>query len=207
MSNKITYPYQEIENYVSFFNNAMEDIMENEGWGIFSSGTSYPDERYESTDKYGDYWQVQRIDHYEDEHGKPTFPILKDDSEAWDLARSHGFILDEDGILIGFKNKNFLTPSLQEEIAAIKKKMLLKEEVTNPLDKYKEDKQYGYGEAISPNLSAAQKIALNNAKIDYSKKNNLEELSDIKIIEDKTFREQNNQYKKIIVITLETQNA
>lgn len=125
MEKRIIYPYDKIAHYVNFINTVYENIMKEQGWIIVTSGTILPNERYISTDKFGDYWQVQRIDEYEDESGKPVFPILHDDTKAWELAKKIGLILDEDGIVIGFRNKNFLKSDVKEEVQNIKKKIIL----------------------------------------------------------------------------------
>lgn len=205
MLNKKTYPYNKLSFLVDMLDIAFKTEMENEGWLITPAPVESADNKYISDDRYGDYWQVQRRDEYEDESGNPIFPILPDDYAAQEIAKSHGIMLDDDGILLGFRGKNYIKEGLLEEISFIKRMMLINENL-NPLEKYKEDKNYGYGEGKSPMLPTAQKIALNNAKIDYSKKNNIEELENIKIIEDKTFREPDNQYKKIIVITVDSDN-
>lgn len=97
---KILYPYNDIEYFINWFNNKYYSYTESQGWAIFDSDTSLPQEKYISdSGKYQKFWQIQ---HYED------MKILNSDSEADILARKLGLMIDEYGVIIGYNGDFFL---------------------------------------------------------------------------------------------------
>jgi len=100
-SNKIIYPYDEMKSFINWFNKNYYKIAEEQGWGIFSSDTETPEKEYISNDSslYGRcFWQIQ---HYDD-------LLLNSDTEADELARSMGLMIDEYGLIIGFDGVSFI---------------------------------------------------------------------------------------------------
>lgn len=98
-SNKIIYPYNEMESFINWFNKNYYKIAEEQGWGIFDSDTEVPTKKYISNDSYrGAFWQIQ---HYDD-------LLLNSDTEADELARSMGLMIDEYGLIIGFDGVSFI---------------------------------------------------------------------------------------------------
>lgn len=59
-----------------------------------------------------------------------------------------------------------------ENIVSDKKKYILEQDLSS-FEQYKTSKDYGYGEGVSPDMTASRKMAMSNAKIDFAKKNNL----------------------------------
>jgi hypothetical protein len=90
--------------------------------------------------------------------------------------------------------------NLNEEILEIKKIMGLVVEAEDP-EKFKNDKDYGYGEGLSLDQVTAKKKALSNAKLDLIKKQGKNEanISAIKTIVEKLTK-LDNQFKVTLVI-------
>lgn len=98
-SNKIIYPYNEMESFINWFNKNYYKIAEEQGWGIFDSDTEVPTKEYISNDSYrGAFWQIQQYDDL----------LLNSDTEAEELARSMGLMIDEYGLIIGFDGISFI---------------------------------------------------------------------------------------------------
>jgi hypothetical protein len=103
---KIHYPYQKISKFIDWFNEEYGDYSEKQGWAIFHSDTDLPKIKYNSDDKYGAFFQVQRID--DPDADEALFGKLKDDDQADELAKKLGLMLDEYGVVIGWDGESFL---------------------------------------------------------------------------------------------------
>jgi hypothetical protein len=62
--------------------------------------------------------------------------------------------------------------NIVENIVSDKKRIILEQDLSS-FEQYKTSKDYGYGEGVSPDMTASRKMAMSNAKIDFAKKNNL----------------------------------
>ena len=92
-----------------------------------------------------------------------------------------------------------------ENIVSDNKKTLHEQDLSS-FEQYKTNKEYGYGEGVSQDMSAARKIAMSNAKIDYAKKNNLDQATIGTHIsgDEKAFKEPNGQVKFIVGLKFKT---
>lgn len=92
-----------------------------------------------------------------------------------------------------------------ENIVSDNKKTLHEQDLSS-FEQYKTNKEYGYGEGVSQDMSAARKIAMSNAKIDYAKKNNLDQATIGSHIsgDEKAFKEPNGQIKFIVGLKFKT---
>ena len=86
------YPLKELEPFINWFNSMYGKLAERQGWSIYSSDTSTTSWKYP-------VWQVEKNDDAE---------ILKDDSEADNLAKELGLMLDDMGVVIGYNNHLFM---------------------------------------------------------------------------------------------------
>lgn len=86
-----------------------------------------------------------------------------------------------------------------ENIVSDKKRTILEQELSS-FEQYKTSKDHGYGENISPDLATARKIAMNNAKMDFVKKNNLNQndVGSHLSADEKAFREPNGNVKYVV---------
>jgi len=99
--NKKIYPIDLFQPFIEWFCNLYDDIMKKEGWLIsHASGLNIPNEyNVPYTNKYGDYWQIQKDD---------DSILIKDDIEAEKYAKNCGLLIDDYGIIIGYNNVSFL---------------------------------------------------------------------------------------------------
>ncbi len=105
---KIVYPYSKIAKFVTWFDKEFGDYAAKQGWFIVSSDSDVPKIRYQPEDgnKFNLFFQVQRIDDPMD--GEALFGRLKNDQEAYELAKKIGLVLDENGVVIGWENEIFI---------------------------------------------------------------------------------------------------
>lgn len=97
---KIIYPYTQIRYFIDWFQNFYYKTTEKQGWSIFDSDSSQPQEKYISdSGKYQNFWQIEAIDELE---------ILKSDLDADKLAIKMGLMIDEYGVVIGYNDVSFL---------------------------------------------------------------------------------------------------
>lgn len=106
--NKITYPYKKIAKFLKWYEQEWGSYAEEQGWFIVTSDTDTPKIKYkaEEGNKYNLFFQVQRID--DPMEGEAKFGRLKNDSEADELAKKTGLMLDEFGVVIGWEGESFL---------------------------------------------------------------------------------------------------
>jgi len=92
-----------------------------------------------------------------------------------------------------------------ENIVSDNKKTLHEQDLSS-FEQYKTNKEYGYGEGVSQDMSAARKIAMSNAKIDFAKKNNLDQATIGSHVsgDEKAFKEPNGQIKFIVGLKFKT---
>ena len=103
---KKNYPYYKIEKLIDFYKEEFQDYMNKQGWDIFESDNPIFYDNYKSDGGY--FWQVQVIDEpygesgFYDEKGNALIGITTD-QEAINLARKTGLMVDDDGLVYGFK--------------------------------------------------------------------------------------------------------
>ena len=92
-----------------------------------------------------------------------------------------------------------------ENIVSNKKKVILEQDLSS-FEQYKTNKEYGYGEGVSQDMAASRKIAMSNAKIDYAKKNNLNQTTIGSHIsgDEKAFRLPDGQIKFVVGLKFKT---
>ena len=98
---KKLYPFEILTPFINWFGNVNRDIMKKEGWIISysdfdSSNFSLPKFNF---NKVSGYWQVQRND--DDD-------IIEDDIAAEKLAKEHGLLMDDEGVVIGYNDISFI---------------------------------------------------------------------------------------------------
>lgn len=110
----IPYPFDKIGEFIKWFQDEWGEYAAKQGWGVFDSDSEIPNNKYHSERKdsitgkilNGYYWQVQRLD--DPNENEALFGKLKNDYVADDMARKLGLMVDEYGVVYGWKNKNFL---------------------------------------------------------------------------------------------------
>lgn len=111
-NDKIFYDFDKIKKFVDWFQSEYSDYANKQGWAIFDSDTEIPNEKYYSERTYmgkrlsGYYWQVQRLDNPADDEA--LFGKLGSDLIADNLARKLGLMVDEYGVVYGWKGQSFL---------------------------------------------------------------------------------------------------
>jgi hypothetical protein len=111
-NNKIFYDYDKIKKFVDWFESEYGDYALKQGWAIFDSDTELPNEKYHSERTYngkilnGYYWQVQRLDSPGKDEAQ--FGILDNDTQADELARKLGLMVDKYGVVYGWDGQSFL---------------------------------------------------------------------------------------------------
>ena len=103
---RLTYPYEEIWNEIGDFVQTNQESWEVAGWGIFDAiGNEELDSKYLSPSN--SFFRVEKFDElHNQEHG--VMDYLDNDDQARDKAIIQGFMLDDDGVVIGFKGVNLL---------------------------------------------------------------------------------------------------
>jgi len=103
---RLYYPYEEIWNEIGDFVKANQEKWEVAGWGIFDAiGNEELDSKYNSSTN--SFFHVEKFDELDNqEHGVMVY--LESDEQARDKAIIEGFMLDDDGIIIGFNGVNLL---------------------------------------------------------------------------------------------------
>ena len=114
-STKLDYPYEEILDLVKSYVYKNREHWFKLGWAIFNTINSGTNTKYNSKTKY--VFKVERITELMN-HDFPVLDMLDSDEEAYKRAKEAGFILDEDGIVLGLNGVNLLnkTNSLNENI-------------------------------------------------------------------------------------------
>jgi hypothetical protein len=105
---KIIYPFKKISKFVDWFQQEYKDYAAKQGWAIFDSDTEVPNIKYkhEPDNKRWSYFQVQRLDNPAEDEA--LFGKLSDDMQADELAKKLGLVLDEFGVIIGWKDQLFI---------------------------------------------------------------------------------------------------
>lgn len=96
---KPIYPTNELQPFIDWFYRNFEDEMSHL-WLISYAETEIPyyiDIQYKN--RIGIFWQVQKNDQSD---------LLESDEDAEKLAKELGLMIDDYGIIIGFKGVNFL---------------------------------------------------------------------------------------------------
>jgi len=104
-SDKILYPYATIERFVQWFHKEYEDYSMVQGWIISDADTDIPSEKYESPNDR--YWTIERIDD-PDSYDGLVIHELESDEQAIEKAKRLGLMVDEYGVLYGYKGKKFI---------------------------------------------------------------------------------------------------
>ena len=106
---KKEYPYKRIAKLVKWFDSEYGNYASKQGWSIFTSDSHLPKIKYknEPENKYNLFFQVQRID--DPIEGEAIGGRLKNDSEAIELAKKLGLLLDEYGVIIGWDGESYIS--------------------------------------------------------------------------------------------------
>ena len=112
---KIIYDFDKVSNLIRYFNSEYEDYPNKQGWGIFDSDTEIPNVKYWSNKMWmgkrvGGYYQVQKLD--SPGTGEALIGDIQTDSQAWELARKTGLMVDEYGVIYGWKGKSILEKNI-----------------------------------------------------------------------------------------------
>ncbi|MEK6828580.1 MAG: GNAT family N-acetyltransferase [Nanoarchaeota archaeon] len=103
---RFTYPYEEIWNQIKHYVIDNEKRWKQFGWII--SDADYPSDKYKSYNEHGTFLKVEKIDDFAGGWDLPILDILNSDEDAYERAKKEGFIVDENGIVIGFNGVNFV---------------------------------------------------------------------------------------------------
>jgi len=124
---KQKYPFDKIKKFIDWFQREYGDYAAKQGWAIFDSDTEAPNEKYHSERAYGGkiltgyYWQIQRLD--SPGEGEALFGKLPNDYKADELAEKLGLMIDEYGVVIGYKGQSFLEKENINEVKSKFKKL------------------------------------------------------------------------------------
>lgn len=91
-NDKKYYPLKDIEIFINWFNSVYGDLIESQGWSIYSSNTCMTSWKYP-------VWEVEKDD---------DANILATDSQAVNLAKEIGLMLDDMGVVIGYNGVSFI---------------------------------------------------------------------------------------------------
>ena len=103
---RINYPYEEIWNLIKGYFEKNKKHWIQFGWSIFDAHNS--DElmnKYKSDSN--SFFRVEKITEL-DNWETPVLDFLKSDKEAHNRAKQAGFILDEDGVVLGLNGVNLV---------------------------------------------------------------------------------------------------
>jgi len=121
---KLIYPVKELEDFIHPIERANIKRLNKEGWLISHSYTSEPNVKYiNGSDRI-----KKKLDHYLQTEKDDEADILSTDLIADDLARKVGFIVDEFGVVQGFKDRNLVYEANPDYIPYLIRK--IKEEPT-----------------------------------------------------------------------------
>lgn len=126
---RFEYPYDEIWKSIKDYVRENEKTWMQFGWII--SDSDFPTDKYKSYGDFGTFFRVEKIDDFAGGWDTPILDILNSDEEAWEKAKKVGFILDEDGIILGFDGVN-LVDQLNENFKSGKN--LITEESNRQID-------------------------------------------------------------------------
>lgn len=108
---KIFYDFDNVRDFVEWFQETHGEEARRQGWDIYESDSSEPNEKYFSIRLInnkpveGYYYVVERID--EPKEGEAVTGKLKNDFEAKRLAEKMKIMVDEYGVIYGFKGWEF----------------------------------------------------------------------------------------------------
>lgn len=108
---KIFYDFDEVRKFVEWFRENNRNEARKQGWDIFETHTSEPNEKYFSLRQIdgnpveGHYYVVKRIKNTTE--GETSSRRLKNDDEAKQLAEKMKIMVDEYGVIYGFKGWEF----------------------------------------------------------------------------------------------------
>ena len=93
----VHYPFDEIEKMVLWFSDEHSEQMYDEGWKIIRSDDNYPKQKYDSPKGF---WRVAM--------SEPFMGGVKSEMEADVKAKGLGLLVDDYGIVIGYKEHNLI---------------------------------------------------------------------------------------------------
>ena len=115
---KTKYPHKKIGKFIGDYINSNFEEWAKMGWSVFDSDYSeYDNDMYDS--ETGSVWRVEKID---DPYNwdVPVLVTLKSEEEAYQKAKKAGFILDDNGVILGLWGIN-MVDSLTEEKKPLKR--------------------------------------------------------------------------------------
>lgn len=94
----VIYPFDEIQQMVEWFSDENGEQMYDEGWEIIHSDDTYPKQKYDSPKGF---WRISMTD--------STSPYsVKTEMEADIKAKGLGLLVDDYGIVVGYKEHNLI---------------------------------------------------------------------------------------------------
>lgn len=115
---KTKYPHKKIGKFIKDYIDSNFEDWAKMGWSVFDSDYSeYDTDMYDS--ETGSVWRVEKIDD-PDNWDVPVLVTLKNEEEAYQKAKEAGFILDDNGVILGLWGIN-MVDSLTEEKTPLKK--------------------------------------------------------------------------------------
>lgn len=115
---KTKYPHKKIGKFIGDYINSNFEDWAKMGWSVFDSDYSeYDSDIYDS--ETGSVWRVEKIDD-PDNWDIPVLITLKNEEEAFKKAKEAGFILDDNGVILGLWGMN-MVDSLTEEKKPLKR--------------------------------------------------------------------------------------
>ena len=115
---KTKYPHKKIGKFIGDYINSNFEDWAKMGWSVFDSDYSeYDSDIYDS--ETGSLWRVEKIDD-PDNWDIPVLITLKNEQEAFKKAKEAGFILDDNGVILGLWGINMFD-SLTEEKKPLKR--------------------------------------------------------------------------------------
>jgi len=96
---RFDYPYEEMWKLIGDYVNENNGHWNVFGWGVFDAyGSESVDDKYKSSSS--SVFKIEKIDEL-DNQGSPVLDYLSTDEQAYEKAREAGFIVNEDGIILG----------------------------------------------------------------------------------------------------------
>ena len=96
---KSKYPHRKIGKFIGDYIDSNFEDWAKMGWSVFDSDYSDNDTEFYDSET-GSVWRVERIDDPES-WDVPILVNLKTDQDAYEKAKKAGFIIDDNGVILG----------------------------------------------------------------------------------------------------------